>query len=706
MTLNQGVIVWQPTASQFGNNSVSVQVSDGQGGTTTQNWTIQVSNQLSNLPPTITSTPFTVTSLGRTYTYKPTAIDPDGDRKTWSLVSDTVPPPQGMVIDSQTGTIVWQPTANQIGDTTVRVQVTDIYGAYNVQEFTIHVNGINSPPKFVSTPITIAGVGQGYSYQALATDSENDALRFTLGSKPTGMTITSSGLIQWTPTANQVGKYDIQVIATDDEGASSNQTYTLIAGTTPVNHPPAISSTPVFLAAVGHTYNYQVAATDADNNPITYQLLSAPDGMTIDANTGLLTWANPVAGSYQVVVGADDGNSGAAQGFTLIAKTITPPIIQSTTPPTTAIPNTLYRYDLIAFDPQGDRLTYSIDAASQNLGMILDSQGRLSWTPTSAQVGSHPITLTVSDSAGFNTLQTFNLNVTPDTVAPKVKLIASYDSVNLGESITFQARATDNTKLAGLQLLINGTSVVLDANGMAKFTPTQAGTITAKAIATDTAGNIGQATFDVAVIDTSDVSAPDVSLDLGAITGGTVTGAVDIKGTVNDDNLDYYRLLVAPIGSSDFREIFRGTSTVNNDVLGKFDPSLLENDSYTLRLEAHDQGGNVSFVEDTVNVSGELKLGNFRLSFTDLSIPVTGIPITLTRTYDSLTALLMISATAGAWSLETQTSEPLLANPLEKLRNWEVRIRLKMVRKYTLRFLAGNGKGLLSSRRLTRFLSF
>jgi hypothetical protein len=33
-----------------------------------------------------------------------------------------------------------------------------------------------------------------------------------------------------------------------------------------------------------------------------------------------------------------------------------------------------------------------------------------------------------------------------------------------------------------------------------------------------------------------------------------------------------------------------------------------------------------------------LKLGNFRLSFTDLAVPVTGIPISLTRTYDTLTA--------------------------------------------------------------------
>ena len=39
-----------------------------------------------------------------------------------------------------------------------------------------------------------------------------------------------------------------------------------------------------------------------------------------------------------------------------------------------------------------------------------------------------------------------------------------------------------------------------------------------------------------------------------------------------------------------------------------------------------------------MNVAGDLKIGNFTLSFTDLSIPVCGIPVTLTRTYDSLNA--------------------------------------------------------------------
>ncbi|MDZ8034060.1 MAG: hypothetical protein RMY64_13805 [Nostoc sp. DedQUE08] len=38
--------------------------------------------------------------------------------------------------------------------------------------------------------------------------------------------------------------------------------------------------------------------------------------------------------------------------------------------------------------------------------------------------------------------------------------------------------------------------------------------------------------------------------------------------------------------------------TIANSVLGKFDPSLLQNDSYILRLEVADNGGHISYVEN------------------------------------------------------------------------------------------------------------
>ena len=57
-----------------------------------------------------------------------------------------------------------------------------------------------------------------------------------------------------------------------------------------------------------------------------------------------------------------------------------------------------------------------------------------------------------------------------------------------------------------------------------------------------------------------------------------------------------------------------------------------------LRLYAIDSGGNDVSTEITVSVAGDLKLGNFTLSFTDLSIPVSGIPVAFVRTYDTLTS--------------------------------------------------------------------
>ncbi|WP_249070105.1 RHS repeat domain-containing protein [Argonema antarcticum] len=84
--------------------------------------------------------------------------------------------------------------------------------------------------------------------------------------------------------------------------------------------------------------------------------------------------------------------------------------------------------------------------------------------------------------------------------------------------------------------------------------------------------------------------------------------------------------------------MFSGNQNVNNGVLGKFDSSVLPNGSYVVKLTAIDKNGLVNEVEDVIDVAGDLKLGNFRLSFTDLSIPLSGIPISVTRSYDSLNA--------------------------------------------------------------------
>ena len=132
----------------------------------------------------------------------------------------------------------------------------------------------------------------------------------------------------------------------------------------------------------------------------------------------------------------------------------------------------------------------------------------------------------------------------------------------------------------------------------------------------------------------SDGASPVIELD--PLPSDLVTNAIFLTGTISNDNLAEYKFEVAPIGSNDFVTIFTGTENVTDGVLGSFDPTLLLNDSYTLRVTAKDTSGLSSEVSETVDVGGDLKLGNFQLSFTDLTVPVSGIPISVTRTYDSI----------------------------------------------------------------------
>ena len=71
-------------------------------------------------------------------------------------------------------------------------------------------------------------------------------------------------------------------------------------------------------------------------------------------------------------------------------------------------------------------------------------------------------------------------------------------------------------------------------------------------------------------------------------------------------------------------------------LLGTFDPSLLVNGIYQLRLRVTDTTG-TSLVDGpiTLVVEGHRKPGAFSLSFTDLTIPFAGTPLALTRSYDS-----------------------------------------------------------------------
>ena len=82
-----------------------------------------------------------------------------------------------------------------------------------------------------------------------------------------------------------------------------------------LNRAPQMISQPDSEALTGQDYAYDVDASDADHDELTYELLSAPIGMTIDSESGLIQWSPQRydVGSHSILVRVTDGRGGNDQ---------------------------------------------------------------------------------------------------------------------------------------------------------------------------------------------------------------------------------------------------------------------------------------------------------------------------------------------------------------------------------------------------------
>ena len=90
----------------------------------------------------------------------------------------------------------------------------------------------NNAPVIESDPTLTATEGALYTYVVEATDPEGDTLTYSLTTSPTGMTINSStGVINWTPTEEQIGENKVE-IKVSDLYRSDTQSFTIIVSET------------------------------------------------------------------------------------------------------------------------------------------------------------------------------------------------------------------------------------------------------------------------------------------------------------------------------------------------------------------------------------------------------------------------------------------------------------------------------------------
>ncbi|HUB66305.1 MAG TPA: putative Ig domain-containing protein [Candidatus Methylacidiphilales bacterium] len=309
-----GVISGTPTAP--GTYSGTVDAGNGLSPDATQAFTIIVT---AATPPVITNgPPPTTASAGASYSFTYTATG--YPTPTFSVTAGALP--TGLTLSSS-GVISGTLTAP--GTYTGTITARNSAGTAT-QNFSITVQqapGItNGPP-----PVT-ASIGIAYNFTYTAIGYPTPIFSVTAGALPTGLTLSSSGVISGTPTAT--GTYTGTVTASNGVGTAATQNFTITAQ--PYSGPPIITSAKGATAVDGISYSYQITAT---SNPTSFGASGLPAGLSVNTSTGLIGGIPTASDDFNVTISAT--GSGGTTTATLSMAVYASPLPSPNPLPSTAL---------------------------------------------------------------------------------------------------------------------------------------------------------------------------------------------------------------------------------------------------------------------------------------------------------------------------------------------------------------------------------
>jgi hypothetical protein len=460
-----------------------------------------------NRPPSLD--PISTQSIdeGAALSVTPSVSDPDQNSgPPTSMTYNGANLPSGASVNASTGVLSWSPTGAQAGTySNVTITADDGLTGQSSQSFTINVTDPSVPAVAAISNQTVAE-GATLSLTASATDSDNDALTYSLTNAPSGMTINAStGAIAWLPDYTQAGSYTGVVVHASD--GTNDGTTSFNVTVTNTNRAPTMNAIANQMVAENAALTVTPSANDPDNDALAWSGTNMPPGASVNASTGVLTWTPGYtqAGTYSnVTITADDGNGGtASQSFQITVTNVNDPPVVASIANQTVAENAALTVTPSATDADSDPLTWS-GANLPSGASVNASTGEFTWTPDYSQAGSYSnVTLTANDGVSGNGSASFDITVTNTNRAPTMNSIANQTvAENAALTVTPSASDPDNDALAWSGTNMPTGASVNASTGVLTWTPSysQAGTYSNVTLTADD-GNGGTASqaFDITV---------------------------------------------------------------------------------------------------------------------------------------------------------------------------------------------------------------
>jgi hypothetical protein len=182
----------------------------------------------------------------------------------------------------------------QLAPSTAPLDDTPFYAESLIAEFdiveTVALVGNNNVPEILSDPPRTVLSSGLFQYPVELRDRDGDALTLSLIEGPEGMTLDNRQL-SWEP-AGEEGVFKVTLEASDGV-ASRTQSWNLTSAGLFADR-LRIPAQDVGAVEPGVPFAFRIETLGGCSAPISYRLLMAPDGMTIDGE-GLVEWTPPAA---------------------------------------------------------------------------------------------------------------------------------------------------------------------------------------------------------------------------------------------------------------------------------------------------------------------------------------------------------------------------------------------------------------------------
>ena len=369
---------------------------------------------------------------------------------TWSLSAGNLPPGVNL---SGAGVISGTPTL--AGTYNFTVGVVDSTGAPATKALSIRV--VDPIVITNASPLPAGGRNVPYSQQLAATGGV-PAYTWSLssGSLPTGLNLSTSGLISGTPTVN--GTYNFTIGVVDSTGAPGSKAFSIR-----IANPVSITTTSLPGGTVGVQYSRSLAATGGVT-PYTWSVDSGamPGGLNLVASTGNLNGRPTATGTFNFTMRVTDSIGLTATQPLSIVVGVNPLSVTTTSLPGGTVGAQYSR--TLAATGGVTPYTWSVVVGALPGGLTLvASTGNINGRPTVA--GTFNFTVQVKDSQGTTATQPLSIVV---GVAPLTITTSSLPNATRGASYYASLAATGGqppyTYTVSVGSLPAGLSVSLNAS--------------------------------------------------------------------------------------------------------------------------------------------------------------------------------------------------------------------------------------------------